>query len=100
MEHINLSYPAALMLPSKAFVGVVASGDLEALFEPVASSRLDVMIKTSLDGSTARWQRLFERLRLLTALPSGRLEINDFGATPGVARLRIEQVFEEAGDVR
>lgn len=97
MEHINLSYPAALMLPSKAFVGVVASGDLEALFEPVPSSHLEVVIKTSVEGSTARWQRLFERLQLLRSLPAGRLEINDFGATPGVARLRIEQVFEEAG---
>jgi malonate decarboxylase delta subunit len=24
-----------------------------------------------------------------------RVEINDFGATPGVVRLRIEQAFEE-----
>ncbi len=28
--------------------------------------------------------------------PPGSCDINDFGATPGVARLRIEQVFEEA----
>lgn len=39
---------------------------------------------------------LFNRLSALRELPAGRLDINDFGATPGVARLRIEQVFEEA----
>jgi len=27
------------------------------------------------------------------------MTIHDFGATPGVARIRIEQVFEEVADV-
>ncbi|AKG68160.1 MULTISPECIES: malonate decarboxylase subunit delta [Serratia] len=96
MEHIDLSYPASITLPGKALTGVVGSGDMEALFEPAADGTLTVAIKTSVDGSRQRWQHLFERLASLRDLPAGRLEINDFGATPGVARLRIEQVFEEA----
>ena len=32
---------------------------------------------------------------LINGLPGGQLIIHDFGATPGVARIRIEQVFEE-----
>lgn len=96
MEHINLSYPASVTLPGRALTGVVGSGDMEALFEPETSGRLTVAIKTSVEGSQQRWQHLFERLAALRELPAGRLEINDFGATPGVARLRIEQVFEEA----
>jgi len=67
-----------------------------ALFEPGKGNKLSVSIKTSVDGSTPRWQRLFDRIAATGSLPSGKLVIHDFGATPGVARLRIEQVFEEA----
>ena len=48
-----------------------------------------------MDNSQARWSALFERLSLINGLPGGDLVIHDFGATPGVARIRIEQVFEE-----
>lgn len=99
MERIELSYPASATLAGRALAGVVGSGDMEALFEAAQGDALQVVIKTSVDGSHLRWQHLFDRLAALRTLPAGRLEINDFGATPGVARLRIEQVFEEAGHV-
>jgi malonate decarboxylase delta subunit len=46
---------------------------------------------------TTAWslEALFNRLNLINGLPAGKLIIHDFGATPGVARIRIEQVFEE-----
>ena len=97
MEQIELEYAGSGVAAKKALAGVVGSGDMEALFEPQAGGRLVVRIKTSVDGSRQRWQRLFERVALGRALPEGVLRIHDFGATPGVARLRIEQVFEEAG---
>lgn len=97
MEHIELSYPATEHVVGQRLAGVVGSGDMEALFEPAAGDVLRVVIKTSVDGSQQRWRHLFERLAAQRSLPAGQLEINDFGATPGVARLRIEQVFEEAG---
>ncbi|MDC9592756.1 malonate decarboxylase subunit delta [Xenorhabdus sp. IM139775] len=96
MERIELQYPAKERLADKALAGVVGSGDMEALFEPTSDDVLSVIIKTSVDGHKQQWMHLFERLSMQRALPSGRLEINDFGATPGVVRLRIEQVFEEA----
>ncbi len=99
MERIELHFPAGETLPAKALAGVVGSGDLEALFQPAADSELHVIIRSSVDGGRQRWQHLFERINAARTLPAGRLDINDFGATPGVARLRIEQVLEEAGNV-
>lgn len=96
MEHITLEYQSSAKALRKALAGVVGSGDMEALFEPQALGKLAVSITTSVDGSTLRWQRLFERLAANRPFPAGKLVIHDFGATPGVARLRIEQVFEEA----
>lgn len=96
MEQIELSYPAMEIAQHKALAGVVGSGDLEAMFMPHYQQKLIIIIKTSVDGSRQRWQNLFDRFASLHPLPMGTLEINDFAATPGVAKLRIEQVFEEA----
>lgn len=96
MEKIELNYPASGGQEKPALAGVVGSGDLEVLFKPENIGQLSITIKTSVDGSTLRWQRLFDRIADARTFPSGQLTIHDFGATPGVARLRIEQVFEEA----
>ena len=85
----------ALSLSGKALAGVVGSGDMEVLYTAGQSDTLNVEITTSVDNSQARWNALFERLSLINGLPGGQLIIHDFGATPGVARIRIEQVFEE-----
>jgi malonate decarboxylase delta subunit len=95
MEQITLSFPASRALSGKALAGVVGSGDMEVLYT-AGSDTLNVQITTSVDNSQARWQALFDRLNLINGLPAGQLIIHDFGATPGVARIRIEQVFEEA----
>ncbi|KAB7894927.1 malonate decarboxylase acyl carrier protein [Rouxiella sp. S1S-2] len=100
MERFEFTYPAKKSLPSHAQAGVVGSGDLEALYEPALGDALVVRVATSVDGSQPLWQRFFDHLTGVRELPAGQLDINDFGATPGVARLRIEQVFEEASDVR
>lgn len=95
MEQITLSLPAARKLSGRALAGVVGSGDMEVLYSADDSGTLTVAITTSVDNSQQRWQALFDRLASLTQLPAGRMQIHDFGATPGVARIRIEQVFEE-----
>lgn len=95
MEQIKLSFPANRALSGKALAGVVGSGDMEVLYTAGQSNTLNVEITTSVDNSLARWNALFERLSLINCLPGGELVIHDFGATPGVARIRIEQVFEE-----
>lgn len=96
MEKIELNYPATDGQEKPALAGVVGSGDLEVLFKPETSRQLSITIRTSVDGSSLRWRRLFDRIATARSLPSGQLTVHDFGATPGVARLRIEQVFEEA----
>lgn len=98
MEKITLTLPATRQLSGKALAGVVGSGDMEVLFVAAADNRLAVSITTSVDNSQSRWQALFDRLSQLGNLPAGQMTIHDFGATPGVARIRIEQVFEEVSD--
>jgi malonate decarboxylase delta subunit len=94
MEQITLSFPATRTASGKALAGVVGSGDMEVLYTAGAGNQLQVAITTSVDNSQARWQALFDRLALVSSLPAGQMVIHDFGATPGVARIRIEQVFE------
>ena len=95
MEHITISLPASRTLSGKALAGVVGSGDMEVLFTADQEKTLTIDITTSVDNSRARWEVLFNRLSLVSELPSGKMVVHDFGATPGVARIRIEQVFEE-----
>jgi len=101
MQTLSLHFPANTLLTSPAQVGCVGSGDLEVLLQPADhqqsdNQQLTVEITTSADGNSARWQRLFERLFGSRPIPQGHLCIHDFGATPGVVRLRIEQALEAA----
>jgi len=98
MEQITISLPASRQLSGKALAGVVGSGDMEVLFVADGSQQLTVTLTTSVDNSQVRWQALFNRLAEFGELPAGQMTIHDFGATPGVARIRIEQVFEEVAD--
>lgn len=95
MEHLSFSFPAQQTPTGKVQVGIVSSGDMEVLFKANGSLTLMIHITTSVDNSFTRWLALFNRLSQLVPLPGGQLVIRDFGATPGVARLRIEQAFEE-----
>ncbi|CAG9001632.1 MAG: Malonate decarboxylase acyl carrier protein [Candidatus Celerinatantimonas neptuna] len=98
MEHIKFTFSATRQLSRPVQVGVVASGDLEVLFQPDQGNSLVVTIISSSENSEPRWQYLFERMRNTTEFPSGSLLLHDSAATPGLARLRIEQAFEEAAD--
>lgn len=95
MQHITISLPASRVVSGKALAGVVGSGDMEVLFSAEPGQTLNIDITTSVDNSQGRWEALFSRLSMVSELPAGKLVIHDFGATPGVARIRIEQVFEE-----
>ena len=75
--------------------GVVGSGDLEVLLEPGSAAR------------PASWSNLGQRQgrglacaarALFTGelLPAASIEINDFGATPGVVGMRMEQAFKRS----
>ncbi|SUD70994.1 malonate decarboxylase subunit delta [Pseudomonas putida] len=76
-------------------MGCVSSGDLEVLIEPGTAGNLHIQVVTSVNGSGARWAQLLQRLFEGRAWPAVNIDIHDFGATPGVVRLRLEQGFEE-----
>ncbi|KIQ06415.1 MULTISPECIES: malonate decarboxylase subunit delta [Pseudomonas] len=95
METLSFQFPAGAPARNRALVGCVGSGDLEVLLEPGTDGTLAIQVVTSVNGSAPRWQQLFERMFREQHLPALNIEIHDFGATPGVVRLRLEQGFEE-----
>ncbi len=95
MEQLNFTFPALDPASGRALAGVVGSGDLEVLAEPGAAGTTTVSVTTSVTGMGRVWEAVLTRVLAATPLPATKIEINDFGATPGVVRMRIEQAFEE-----
>jgi malonate decarboxylase delta subunit len=93
MEQIKLQYPARRKVSKRAHAGVVGSGDLEVLFEPVEGETAHVVIRTSVDGFGDTWKAVLDRF---FAKYDGMvsIQINDAGATPGSVMLRLEQAVE------
>lgn len=99
METLSFEFPAGQPARQRAQVGCVGSGDLEVLLEPGQAGRLNIQVVTSVNGSAERWRHLFERMFAGGTPPALNVDIHDFGATPGVVRLRLEQALEEVSDV-
>lgn len=99
METLSFAFPAGLPARQRAQVGCVGSGDLEVLLEPGQAGTLSIQVVTSVNGSAERWRHLFERMFAGATPPALNVDIHDFGATPGVVRLRLEQALEEVSDV-
>lgn len=76
-------------------VGVVGSGNLEVLVEPVAhSSDCTVEIVTAAVGFGTIWQAVIQDF-VTRRQPAGvRVSINDVGATPAVVSLRLDQAWD------
>lgn len=99
MENLHFEFTAsttAAPLTRQVLAGVVGSGDLEVLIE-AHPTLINVTICTSVNGMTTIWQALMQRLFGMATLPPMHIELNDFGASPGVARLRIEQALDDLG---
>jgi malonate decarboxylase delta subunit len=94
METLNYQYEAKGPLTRRAHVGVVGSGDLEVLMEPSGKPTAEVRVRTSVDGYTQVWKDVLDRF-FSRFDRAARIEINDFGATPGTVTLRLEQAAEE-----
>lgn len=93
MESFELRFSGNAPLTARAHVGVVGSGDLEILMEP--ANETVVAIRTSVDGFQQIWRATLERFFARNPV-AAKIEINDFGATPGVVSLRLAQALEEA----
>ncbi len=93
MEVLKFEYHTEKEVKKRAHVGVVGSGNLEVLMEPLNGKKATVEVTTSLDGNKEIWncvlQRFFEEHPVCA-----KVEINDFGATPGVVSLRLMQAWE------
>jgi malonate decarboxylase delta subunit len=94
METLNFEYEARVPLTRRAHVGVVGSGDLEVLIEPSDRPTARVRVRTSVDGYAQVWKAILDRF-FARFQHSAKVEINDFGATPGTVTLRLEQAAEE-----
>ncbi|MCC8396567.1 malonate decarboxylase subunit delta [Paraburkholderia sp. MMS20-SJTR3] len=99
MEHLTFDYPAQRAVTTRAHVGVVGSGDLEVLLSPAASAGgplgAHVVVRTSVDGYSHIWKSVLDRF-FTRYDGAARIEINDFGATPGVVALRLAEAVEAA----
>ena len=96
MEHLTFDYPARRAVTTRAHVGVVGSGDLEVLLSPAGTMTAHVIVRTSVDGYSHIWKHVLDRF-FSRYDGAARIEINDFGATPGVVALRLAEAVEEAG---
>ena len=94
MEQIEFLYPAAKRrIAKRAHVGVVGSGEMEALVEPSSDQGAHVLITTSVNGFRTAWKAVFDRF-FSKFDGAVRIQINDAGATPGSVMLRLEQAVE------
>ena len=95
METLTFEYEAKQPLARRAHVGVVGSGDLEVLMEPSSGPIAHFRVRTSVDGYAQVWKAVIDRFFSRFGR-AARVEINDFGATPGTVMLRLEQAAEGA----
>lgn len=95
MEQMTFDYPAQRAITTRAHVGVVGSGDLEVLLAPADAMKATVTVRTSVDGHGHIWKSVLDRF--FTRFDgAAQIEINDFGATPGVVALRLAEAVEAA----
>jgi len=77
-------------------VGVVGSGNLEVMIEPLAESALCLVdVITSAQGFSPIWAAVMQDFQDRHDLAGIAISINDMGATPAVVSLRLDQAAAE-----
>ena len=95
MEKLTFVYPASHPVKQRVHTGVVGSGDLEVLLEPSPDQNAHVSVTTSVDGFGQIWRLVLDRF-FSRYQGAAAIEIHDFGGTPGVVTLRLEQAVERS----
>ncbi len=95
METLNFKHKAAQRLKgakAQSLIGVVASGNLEILLERLLpGAECEIQIVTPLTGYDATWEAVIDAF-VARSSPGGlRISINDGGARPDTAFLRLMQ---------
>lgn len=93
MEVLKYSLPATQKINRRAHVGVVGSGDLEIILEPHEEVATEVTVRTGVNGFKGTWDAVVERFFSENDI-AAKVIINDFGATPGVVKIRLSQALE------
>jgi malonate decarboxylase delta subunit len=97
LERLEYTLPGAR--PAGRFapvlVGVVGSGNLEVLLEPIAGSDCRVVVETSARGFGPIWQAVIGDFHRRHALAGLSVSVHDMGATPAVVSLRLDQAVAE-----
>ncbi len=76
-------------------VGVVGSGNLEILLEPLTGDVCEVHIETSARGFGAIWDAVVSDFHRRHPVGGLRVSVHDMGATPAVVSLRLDQAMAE-----
>ncbi len=98
MESLRFRFDGgrATTASTPCIVGVVASGNLEVMIEPMpGDNACAIDVSTAANGFGAVWQAVlgdfFDRHRI----GGIRVSINDNGATPAIVALRLDQAIEQ-----
>ncbi|KAB0584706.1 malonate decarboxylase acyl carrier protein [Ideonella dechloratans] len=76
-------------------VGVVGSGNLEVMLEPLPGADCEVRVETSARGFRPIWDAVVADFHRRHGLAGVRVSVNDMGATPAVVSLRLDQAVAE-----
>jgi malonate decarboxylase delta subunit len=85
--------PAGRFAP--VLVGVVASGNLEVLLEPIAGADCLIHVETSARGFGSIWEAVVRDFHRRHPLAGVSVSVHDMGATPAVVSLRLDQAVSE-----
>jgi malonate decarboxylase delta subunit len=78
-----------------AIVGVLGSGNLEVLVEPVAlGGACEIEVSTAARGFGTIWQAVMKDFFARHRAGDIRISVNDAGATPAIVSLRLDQAIE------
>lgn len=97
LENLTYEYPATKQLKEQVHVGVVGSGNLEIILEPREDDKLVIEVRTGITGFRQTWDELIKRFFTENDY-AANVYINDFGATPGVVQIRLNQAIEVSND--
>jgi len=98
MEQFTITLPSKASQQSAVHTvicGVVSSGNLEVLVEPLAARDIcEIVVNTSAHGFREIWEAVLQDFAERHAVGGLKLSLNDAGATPAVVSLRLDQAFE------
>ena len=99
MEKLHYEFSGANRIAPfvPVLVGVVGSGNLEVLVEPLASDKCVFDIETSARGFGPIWEAVLRDFHARHSLAGATISINDMGATPAVVSLRLDQAAAALG---